>query len=82
MTILKNSVKRVTNTRSNTGRALVIEIRSGAIDTVFIREAGRRTGYVVPISRIYQLDARLYADAERAEKLAKKKAKRKDSAHV
>jgi exodeoxyribonuclease-5 len=76
MTLLSKPIRRVSNTLSNAGRSLVIEIRPGATDTIFIREAGRRNGYTVPLSKVWQLGARLYADAARAEKAAKKKARK------
>jgi hypothetical protein len=77
MTLLTKPVRRVAgNTRSHGGRALVLEIRPGATETIFIREAGRRNGYTVPIAKVYQLGARLEADAKRAEKAAKKKSAR------
>jgi len=72
MTLLTKPIRRVSNTRSQ-GRALVIEIRPGATETIFIRESGRRNGYAVPILKIYQFGARLEADHIRAERVAKKK---------
>jgi hypothetical protein len=76
MTQLKKPVRRVTeNSRSASGRAFVIELRPGATDTVFIREAGRRIGYTVPVQKIFQLGARLEADQKRAERAAKRKKK-------
>jgi len=74
MTLLTKPVRRVCeNTHSHSGRALVIEIRPGATETTFIREAGRRNGYTVPIAKVYQLGARLEADAKRAERAANRK---------
>ena len=77
MTLLSKPIRRVSNTLSHSGRSLVIEIRPGAIDTIFIREAGRRKGYAVPVSKVYQLGARLEADSARAAKIAKRKEKKK-----
>lgn len=77
MTHLTKPVKRVTNTHTHTGRSLVIEIRPGATDTIFIRESGRRRGYAVPVAKCYQLGARLEAEALRAAKAAKRKERKK-----
>jgi hypothetical protein len=77
MTDLQKPVKRrALNSHSHTGRNLIIEIRPGATETVYIREQGRRNGYAVPIEAVYKLAARLHAEAVRS---AKKNA-RKDKA--
>jgi hypothetical protein len=75
MTDLTKNVKRRTNTISQ-GRRLVLEIRPGSTDTVFIREEGRRTGYIVSIECVYKLGARQLADQGRADRIAMKKARR------
>lgn len=72
MTDLQKPVKRrAVNSHSHTGRSLIIEIRPGMTETVFIREQGRRNGYAVPITAIYKLGARLHAEAMRAAKKKK-----------
>ena len=75
MTDLRKPISRRSNTYIK-DRALIIELRPGAIDTIFIREAGRRSGYTVPVARVYALGARLEAEAKRAEQAAKKKARK------
>jgi hypothetical protein len=76
MTLLSKPIRRVSNTLSHSGRSLVIEIRPGAIDTIFIREQGRRRGYTVPVTKIWQLGARLEAESNRAQRIARRKEKK------
>jgi hypothetical protein len=78
MTRLARPIRReCENTRSHTGRNLIIEIRPGSIEVVFIREAGRRKGFPVPIAKIWQLANRIEADHAMAEKKAKRREKSK-----
>lgn len=74
--LLKPIKRRAVNSRSHDGRALVIVLKPGHIDTIEIREAGRRTGYTVPVEAVYKLGARLAADAIRKERQQKKSVKR------
>ena len=78
MTLLKKDIKRITNTTVRSqgkDRRLIIELRAGATETIFIRESGRREGYSIPIDKAYMLGARIYADAARAEKISKRRKK-------
>lgn len=77
MTQLSKPVSRVSNTQTNQGRYLCIEIRPGSVDLIVIREKGRRTGYSIPLEKVFQLGARLEADEQRKIKAAKRKAKAK-----
>lgn len=78
MTTLNKNVRRVSNTfvrSQGKDRRLVIELSPGATDLVRIKEHGRRSWYSVPLRKVYELGARIEADAKRAERKAKKKAK-------
>lgn len=79
MTQLSKPISRVSNTQSNHGRLLCIEIRPGSIDLIVIREKGRRKGYSVPLEKVFQLGARLEADEQRRIKAAKRKEKKNDT---
>lgn len=77
MTLLHKPVKRITtNTHSHAGRALVVTLMPGASESIVIREHGRRKGYEIPLSKVFQLGARLEADAKRSERATKKKARK------
>ena len=65
MTLLTKSIKRESNSKTQQGATLMLEIRPGATDLIIVREKGRRKGYAVPIERIYLLGARLEADEQR-----------------
>ena len=78
MTVLKKDVRRVTNTTVRSqgkDRRLIVEIRAGATETIYIRESGRRTGFHIPIDKVYMLGCRLASDAARAEKISKRRRK-------
>jgi hypothetical protein len=74
MTELRKSLKRQTvSTRSNRGRVLIIELRPGAEEVVFIREQGMQLGYTVPLSKIWQLGARMEAESRMKERTSKRR---------
>lgn len=75
--LLTRPVKRESNTMSKAGRILIIEIRPGATDTVFIREKKRVKGYLIPLMKVYELGARLEADANIRERKQRQKDKKK-----
>lgn len=77
MTTLTKPVTRRAENTTVQGRALIITLRPGLTETVHIREAGRRTGYTVPLDRIYKLGAHMEAEAQRKLKADKKKQRRK-----
>lgn len=58
----------------------MLEIRPGATDLIVVREKGRRKGYSVPIEKIFQLGARLEAEANR--KIAAQKRKDRKAGRV
>ncbi len=72
MTNLTKPIRRRTATVVK-GRRLVVELRPGAVDTVTIREEGRRRGYSVPVLKVYELGAHREAEQHRAERAAKRK---------
>ena len=80
MTTLTKPVKRKTSIVFH-GRALCIEIRDSAIETITIREAGRRRGYSIPILAAYQLGARLHAEELKKAKALKRKLAKQSKQH-
>lgn len=78
MTQLNKPVRRLSHTTTNTGRRLAVELRPGAVDTIFIREEGRRRGYSVPVEKAYALGARIEAEAAIKAKKDKRKKKGRD----
>lgn len=75
MTILSKPLRRLSN-ESHQGRRLIIEVIPGATDLIIIREQGRRKGYAVPVQKIFQLGANIYAQAEIKARKDKRKAKK------
>ncbi len=76
MTDLLKPVRRRTSTATHAHRNLVVELRPGIPDSIYIREEKRRSGYEVSIETIWQLAARLYAEELRKQRIAKRKARR------
>lgn len=76
MTTLTKPVRRRLANSSYRGRRFVIELRPGSIETLFIREEGRRKGYTVPFGFIFSAGARIEADSIRKERAARRKAKK------
>lgn len=72
MTDLQKPVRRRTNTYTHSGRAIIIELRPGATDTIVLRELGRRQYYSVPIDAVYRLGARLEAERNRLDRKQRK----------
>jgi hypothetical protein len=58
MITLKRPVRRITQCLHH-GRQLVVSLEPS--DLISIRQKGRRTAYVMPISAVYDLGAKIYA---------------------
>jgi len=73
MTPLTKPVRRVTLLRVDRSRQAVVSLEPG--DLITIRLKGTRTTEVIPIGAVYDLAVKIRVRAEKAERLAKKKAK-------
>lgn len=72
-TVLNRNVKRIT-VNPHHGRQLVVTLLP--CDLISMRQKGRRTSYVIPLSAVYDLGAKIYARAELKRKAEERKARR------
>lgn len=76
MTLSKPVTRKLENTSDGHGRHLIVQLMPGISESIRIREAGRRTWYEVPLSRVYKLGAEILAEANRSDKKGKRKVRR------
>ena len=77
MTDLDKSITRRTRVLSPEARPRPIVVTLHPSGMLSLREHGRRMAFEIPLLTCYKYAVRLEADRKRAEKLAKKKARKK-----
>jgi hypothetical protein len=76
MTDLARIVRR--RVRAAGRRGFVVILHPGVVPLVEIREAGRRSGFSVPVANLYTILAQREAERVRAEKRARRAARKKE----
>lgn len=74
MTILERKLRREVPEALAQGRPIIIELQPGGV--IGLRQKGRRTVYYCTVSQVYSMAAKIYASQIRAEKAAKRAARR------